>query len=122
MANEVEKLRVLKALAVMGWSDGHLDERQAKALRTLAEKMGLGPSGRAAVEGYIVSRPSLAGVRFDGLNDREREALMLTAVHFAYMDGQVSPAEREVLSELASRLGVSPERLLELEEQVAGRR
>ena len=75
----------------------------------------------AAVEGYILSRPSLASVRFDNLTGKERDALMLAAVHFAYLDGHVTGSERQILRELASRLGVSEERLAELEAQVAAK-
>jgi uncharacterized tellurite resistance protein B-like protein len=112
---------VVKAMTVMAWTDGYIDEKEARAIRKLAERMALDAQGRAAVEGYLRSRPSMSGLAFDGLSDKERDALMLAAVHFAYLDGQVQPAEREVLVKFAESLGVSEDKVLQMEQEVVQR-
>ncbi len=122
MATQRDKLKVVKAMAAMAWSDGRIDEREAKALRGLARRMKLDAHGLSAVEGYIISRPSINGISFDALDEKERDALLLAAVHFAYLDGIVSREERAVLAYFAERLGVGPERLAAMEEEVSRRR
>lgn len=121
MTTPQDKLKVVKAMAVMAWSDGHMDEREAKAIRALSKRMGLDVQGRSAVEGYLRSRPSISGLKFEGLEQKEREALMLAAVHFAYMDGHVAPGERQVLVRFAESLGVDDERLSQMEAQAKKR-
>ena len=118
MATQQDKLKVVKAMAAMAWSDGRIDEREAKALRALAKRMKLDAHGRSAVEGYLISRPSIQGLRFDDLDDKEREALLLVAVHFAYLDGFMAREERQVLAQFAERLGLSQEALARMEEEV----
>lgn len=122
MPSAKDKLMVVKAMAVMAWTDGYIDEREAKALRKLADRMGLDAQGRSAVEGYLRSRPSLSGLSFEGLSDKEREALMLAAVHFAYLDGHVEAAERDVLVKFASSMGIDEEKLGRMEQQVVAKR
>ena len=121
MPSSRDKLMVVKAMAVMAWTDGYIDEKEARAIRKLAERMALDAQGRAAVEGYLRSRPSISGLAFDGLSDKERDALMLAAVHFAYLDGQVQPAEREVLVKFAESLGVSEDKVRQMEQEVMQR-
>ncbi|MCD6496799.1 MAG: TerB family tellurite resistance protein [Deltaproteobacteria bacterium] len=117
MSSIQDRLKVVKAMAVMAWSDGRMDEREAKAIRTLAKRMDLDAHGRSVLEGYLLSRPSLDGVQFDDLSDKEREALMLAAVHFAYLDGNVAPAERQVLVQFARRLQIDDDQLGQMERQ-----
>ncbi len=121
MSNPGDKLNVVKAMAVMAWSDGNMDEREAKNIRALAARMGLDARGRSAVEGYLRSRPSISGLKFQDLQQKERDAIMLAAVHFAYLDGSVAPGEREVLVKFARCLEIDEEELLKMEEQVKQR-
>lgn len=122
MASIKDKLKVVKAMAVMAWTDGYIDEKESSAIRKLAERMGLDAQGRSAVEGFLRSRPSLSGIAFEGLSEKERNALMLAAVHFAYLDGHLEPREREVLLKFAEILGVNSEELMQMEENVKAQR
>jgi uncharacterized membrane protein YebE (DUF533 family) len=121
MATASDKLKVVKAMAAMAWSDGYMDEREAKAIRALAKRMGLDAHGRSVVEGYLRSRPSISGLHFEGLEEKERDALMLAAVHFAYLDGRVAPAERKILEKFGERLGVDDDKLARMEDQAKQR-
>lgn len=121
MTTPRDKLNVVKAMAVMAWSDGNMDEREAKNIRAFAERMGLDARGRSAVEGYLRSRPSISGLNFEDLEQKERDAIMLAAVHFAYLDGAVTPGERDVLVRFADSLGIDAENLVKMEEQTRQR-
>lgn len=121
MTTPRDKLKVVKAMAVMAWSDGYMDEREAKNIRALSRRMGLDAHGTSAVEGYLRSRPSIAGLTFEGLEQKERDAIMLAALHFAYLDGSVTPGERQVLVKFAKALGIDEEGLTQMEERAQKR-
>jgi uncharacterized membrane protein YebE (DUF533 family) len=121
MTTAKDKLKVVKAMAAMAWSDGHMDEREAKAIRALSARMQLDGHGRSVVEGYLRSRPSIQSLHFEGLTEKERDALMLAAVHFAYLDGRVAPAEREIMLKFGERLGIDEHKLAQMEEKAKAR-
>ena len=85
-----ERLNIVKAMAAMAWSDGRMDKKEKEKLRILAKRMDLDAPMRSTVEGYLISRPSIASVNFDGLNEKEANALFLMALHYAYMDGRIN--------------------------------
>ncbi len=103
------RLDVVRAMAAMAWSDGRMDKKEMEKLRVLGKRMGLDASERSKMEGFLRSRPSLDQVDFSGLNEKERHAFYMLAVHYAYMDKRVKPGEKKMLDTLAELLGVPPE-------------
>ncbi len=113
-----DRLNVVRAMAAMAWSDGRMDKKEKEKLRKLARRMLSDPQEQAKVEGFLMSRPTLDGITFGELNDKERQALYLLAAHYAYMDGRVKPGEQKVLDTLGEMLQVPPETRASLEQQV----
>jgi uncharacterized membrane protein YebE (DUF533 family) len=109
--------KVVKAIAALAWSDGYLDEEERDKLRRLGEKMGLDDRERFDLKGYLEVAPSLDGISFDELEEKERQAMYLLALHYAYLDGLVWSGEQRVLDTLASLLRLSPEVRASLEKK-----
>ena len=112
------RLNVVRAIAAIGWADGYLDDKEKKKLRRLTEKMGLDDTEKLEVEGYLEVAPSLDDIAFDELNDKERQAMYLLALHYAYLDGLVWSGEKKVLDQLAALLQLSQETCALLEIKV----
>lgn len=112
------RLNVVRAMAAMAWSDGRMDKKEKEQLRLLAKRVLPDPSDQAKVEGFLMSRPSLEGITFDELNDKERQAMFLLAAHYAYMDGRLKPGEKQVLDLLGERLGLDQATRDQVEEKV----
>jgi uncharacterized membrane protein YebE (DUF533 family) len=100
------RLDVVRAMAAMAWSDGRMDKNEMEKLRVLGKRMGLDVSERSKMEGFLRSRPSLDQVDFSGLNEKERQAFYMLAVHYAYLDKRVKPGEKKMLDTLAELLMV----------------
>ena len=111
-------LDIVRAMAVMAWSDGRLDKKEMEKLRVLGKRLGLDVSERSRMEGFLRSRPSLDGIDFQALNDKEKSAMFMMAVHYAFMDGRVKPGEKKVLDQLSQMLGITPEQRAAIEQQV----
>jgi len=103
------RLDVVRAMAAMAWADGRMDKKEMEKLRVLGKRMGLDASERSKMEGFLRSRPSLDQVDFSGLNEKERHAFYMLAVHYAYMDKRLKPGEKKMLDTLASLLSVTPD-------------
>jgi len=103
------RLDVVRAMAAMAWSDGRMDKNEMEKLRVLGKRMGLDISERSKMEGFLRSRPSLDQVDFSGLNEKERYAFYMLAVHYAYLDKRVKPGEKKMLDTLAELLMVPVE-------------
>lgn len=100
------RLDVVRFMAAMAWSDGRMDKKEKEQLRLLAKRMLPDPGDQSKVEGFLMSRPSVDGIAFEDLNDKERSALFLLAAHYAYMDGRLRPGEKVVLDRLGELLGL----------------
>ncbi len=111
------RLDVVRAMAAMAWSDGRMDKNEMEKLRVLGKRMGLDVSERSKMEGFLRSRPSLDQVNFSGLNEKERQAFYMLAVHYAYLDKRVKPGEKKMLDTLATLLMVPLEVRTAIEEK-----
>ncbi len=103
------RMDVVRAMAAMAWADGRMDKNEMEKLRVLGRRMGLDISERSKMEGFLRSRPSLDQVDFSGLNEKERYAFYMLAVHYAYLDKRVKPGEKKMLDTLAELLMVPVE-------------
>lgn len=103
------RLDVVRAMAAMAWSDGRMDKKEMEKLRVLGKRLGMDASERSKMEGFLRSRPSLDQVDFSELNEKERHAFYMLAVHYAYMDKRVKPGEKKMLDTLAGLLAVPPD-------------
>jgi uncharacterized membrane protein YebE (DUF533 family) len=112
------RLDVVRAMAAMAWSDGRMDKKEMERLRVLGQRIGLDASERSRMEGFLRSRPSLDQVDFSGLNEKERHAFYMLALHYAYMDRKVKPGEKKMLETLGDLLGVPAEIRASIEEKV----
>jgi uncharacterized membrane protein YebE (DUF533 family) len=112
------RLNVVRAIAALGWSDGYLDDQEKQKLRRLAEKVGLDEAEKREVDGYLEVAPSLDDIAFDDLDDKERQAMYLLALHYAYLDGLVWSGEKKILDQLAALLQLAPETCALLEIKV----
>jgi uncharacterized membrane protein YebE (DUF533 family) len=112
------RLNIVRAMAGMAWADGRMDKKEKEKLRVLAKRIGLDASQRSTVEGYLISRPSIEDLTFDELNEKERQAMFLMAVHYAFMDKRLRPGEKKVLDLLAQALDISAELRAQMEETV----
>jgi len=113
-----DRLKVIQAIAALAWSDGYLDDKEKEKLRRLGKRMDLKKEEMTKMELFFEECPSLEGLSFDELNEKEKQAMYLLAAHYAYMDGLVWSGEQRVLDKIADLLRISPEIRTKIEKQV----
>ena len=105
------KLRrdVFVALAAVAWADGTLDSDEADAIVRAAVDEGLSIEEIAEIEEATKNKVDLGVIDRAGLSKEDRLFVYAVACWIARMDGAVTSAESDALSQLGERLGI-PER------------
>ena len=111
------RLKVIQAIAALAWSDGYMDDKEKEKLRLLGKRMDLNDEEKNKMETFLKDRPTLDGLSFEELNEREQQAMYLLAAHYAFMDGLVWSGEQKILDKLAELLRITPEIRSQLENQ-----
>ena len=71
---------------------------------------------------HVPSIPHIEGMDFSALNEKERQAMYLMALHYAHMDGRVKPGEQKVLDTLAGMLEITPEQSAQMVEALKAKK
>ena len=105
MANR--NVAILKAVVCVAWADGVLKGPECKALEGVLAAAELTPEEAAEVRAYAARPHTLADLDTRGLSAEDRRIVVLHAVALAYADRDFTPAERQVVLGLCTRLGLS---------------
>lgn len=97
----------LVALAAVAWADGKLDPAEAAGIRSAAGQLGLGAEDLKAVEDALSRKVSLEEVESVRMSRLTRLFTFAVGTWIAHIDGQVPKEEREALTLLGDRLGLS---------------
>jgi hypothetical protein len=95
------------ALAAVGWVDGALKKVEATGLLRAAKEAGLKDADYAAVEQAMKHPITLDDIHMGELSAWDGLLTFALAAWLSQVDGVSSPSERETLSKLGGRLGVS---------------
>jgi hypothetical protein len=95
------------ALAAIGWVDGSLQRIEATGLLRAAKEAGLKGEDYAAIERATKNVLTLDEVDLGEMSARDQLLTFALGAWLSQVDGVVSPSERETLTKLGERLGVS---------------
>ncbi len=108
MAEEKPKLGrdVYIALAAVGWADGNLDQEEADAIVRTALEEGLDITEIAEIEAATKERVDLGVIDRKNLSKEDRLFVYGVACWLTRLDGEVSAAEIQALSDLGEALKI----------------
>lgn len=108
MAEEKPRLGrdVYIALAAVGWADGKLDQEEADAIVRMALEEGLDIAEIAEIEAATKEPIDLGVIDRKNLSKEDRLFVYAVACWLTRLDGVVSAAETEALSQLGEALKV----------------
>lgn len=104
----MQKVDILRAACCVAGIDGQTTDAEKAVIDKLAKDAGV---GRASVEAMIergATDPNFHEEQFRVLKEDPHES-MAALLEVAMADGQLSPAESEVLRSLSQKLSVPPE-------------
>ena len=95
------------ALAAVGWVDGALKKVEATGLLRAAKEAGLKGADYASVEQATKTQITLDEIDMGEMSAWDALLTFALGAWLSQVDGVSSPSERETLSKLGARLGVS---------------
>jgi tellurite resistance protein len=111
-------LGLVRALAYVAWSDGRIRDEERAHFDALVADLAIPEDARARGREMLDDAPTLEDVVRDLVDEDDRRLAVTHALRLAHADGRYSTVEAERVERLAEALGISPEKLAELEAQV----
>lgn len=110
---------IVKSLIAVAWADGKMEELEASVVEGLLVGFDASAEEEAELVLYAKTPRTLSqDLALDRLNQEDRELLYANAALLTLADGVRSEHETQVLSELAERLGLAPERARNIVDEV----
>jgi len=110
---------IVKSLIAVAWADGKMEELEASVVEGLLVGFDASAEEEAELVLYAKTPRSLSqDLALDRLGPEDRELLFANAALLTLADGARSESETQVLSELAERLGLGPERARNIVDEV----
>ena len=104
-----QNLAILKGLVSVAWADGKVAAEETNIIDGLLEAYQATPSEVHEIRLFARQPRTLDDVPLADLSAADRRMLLHQAVLITFADGEQSDSEHQVLSELATRLRLSPE-------------
>jgi tellurite resistance protein len=102
------EIAILKCLVAVARADGELDRPEAGMIDGLLWAYGADDKEEADLRAFAKTRRTLKDSDLpDDLSNAERELALANAAVLTHADGEQSPQEKRVLTELAKKLGFS---------------
>lgn len=101
-----QNLAILKGLVSVAWADGKVAAEEMDVIEGLLEAYEATPSEAHEVRLFARHPRSLEDVPLTDLSAADRRVLLHQAVLISFADGEQSEEERDVLSNLVSRLHI----------------
>lgn len=97
---------MLKSLVAVAWADGRMDGEESEVIDALIAAFGIDEEAGATLKEYAKEKRTLEDVPLTDLSASDRRQLLQHAVILSYVDGEQSDTEKQVLSDLTTRLKV----------------
>ena len=104
--NRLEELELLKAAMAIAVADGTISRSEKGVLQGLAERVGVGSVSYDAMLEAAKSPDSVAGMVLLKSKETAAKAVELLVAH-ARIDGEICAAEREIIVDVACRVGIT---------------
>jgi uncharacterized tellurite resistance protein B-like protein len=99
-----ERLLLLRFVCSFAWADAQVREEERSLVRHYADKLRLSDGERRQLRAWLDHAPPAETVDPDLVPARHRAAFVRAIESVIAVDGEVAPAERDRLIELASML------------------
>jgi uncharacterized membrane protein YebE (DUF533 family) len=113
-------LTVIRIWAATAWADGKLADAESHALRRLIDGAELDDGDREAALGFLEAPTSLDDASLGAMSLEARRGVYRAACRMAVLDKDVADSERDMLSNLRSRLGLPEDEAREIAQSVPG--
>ncbi len=100
---------MVKSLVAVAWADGRVDEAENEVIEALISAFGLSDEDADSIREYAKTKRSMDEIPLSELSKTDRRTLLQHAVILAYVDGEKSEKEQEVLMNLVAQLRISDE-------------
>jgi tellurite resistance protein len=104
-----QETALIRALVPVAWADGDFAAKEQEMLDAFLEAYGATDAEKAELREYAKEKRTLDDIELNNLSASDRRVLLQHAVLLSFADGEQSPAESEILAELAKRLRVPAE-------------
>ena len=101
---------MVKSLIAVAWADGRVDGSEAEVVQALLDAFEATPDEKKELETYAATKRSLDDIPLTELDASDRDALLQHAVLVTFIDGEQTEDEKKLVDDLASRLGLAPDR------------
>jgi len=104
-----QDLAIVKGLVSVAWADGKVMDEELQVIDALLEAFEATPSEAYEVRTYARQPRTIDDVPLTDLSADDRRVLLHHAVLLTFSDGHQDESERQMIGELARRLGISSE-------------
>lgn len=114
-ASEKRSKAILKAMIAAAKADGHIDRQERSVISQHAEKLGLDPSVAKFIKNELATALDVSDIAAEADSPEAAAELYLVSRMALDLDND---SEREYLKQLSKALGLAPDLISELEQQV----
>ena len=114
-ASEKRSKAILKAMIAAAKADGHIDRQERSIISQHAEKLGLDPSVAKFIKNELATALDVSDIAAEADSPEAAAELYLVSRMALDLDND---SEREYLKQLSKALGLAPDLISELEQQV----
>lgn len=100
---------ILKSLVSVAWADGRITVEENEVIDALLQAFELTPADAAEMRDYAKTSRTLADIPLTDLSTDDRRLLVQHAVLLTFIDGEQTPQEKALLSELCQKLRIPAE-------------
>jgi tellurite resistance protein len=97
---------ILKSLVSVAWADGRVSGEETEVLEALLQAFEASDDEAAQIREYARSPRTLADIPLSELSADDRRILLQHAVLITFIDGEQSPEEKTLLTELCDKLRI----------------
>jgi tellurite resistance protein len=101
-----QNLAILKGLVSVAWADGRVAEEELEVIEAFLQAFDAAPSEALELRLYAQTKRTLDDIPITDLSFDDRRVLLQHAVLLTFIDGEQADAEKKLLDQLATRLGI----------------
>lgn len=103
-----QDLAVVRGLVSVAWADGRVADEELEVIDALLAAYDASPSEAREVRQFARSKRTLDDIELTELSLDDRRVLLQHSVLLTFIDGDQAQEEKQLLTELADRLHLSP--------------
>lgn len=103
-----QDLAIVRGLVSVAWADDRVDDQELELIDALLAAFNATPSEVREVRSFAATRRTLDDIELTELSMDDRRVLLQHAVLLTFVDGEQHEKEKQLISELAERLRLTP--------------